>query len=60
MTPSRSIQCAAFALALSLTLATLGSLNQLAQVRPVGSVLANATAAQPATTAAAARHAPRG
>ena len=57
MTPSRSIQCAAFALALSLTLATLGSLNQLAQARPVGSVLAKATAAQPAATAAAARSA---
>lgn len=60
MTPSRSIQCAAFALALSLTLATLGSLNQLAQARPAGSVLAKATAAQLAATAAAARSAPRG
>ena len=60
MTPSRSIQSAAFALALSLTLATLGSLNLLAQDQHAGSVLAKATAAQLAATAAAARSAPRG
>ena len=59
MTPSRSIQSAAFALALSLTLATLGGLNQLAQDQHASSTLAKATATQHAETAAAARPAPR-
>ena len=61
MTPSRSIQCAAFALALSLTLATQGGLNQLAQDQHGGSTLAKAkaTATQHAETAAAARPARR-
>lgn len=48
MTPSPSIQSAAFALALSLTLATLGSLNLLAQDQHAGAVLAKAASVQQA------------
>lgn len=50
MTPSRSIQSAAFALALTITLATLGSLNLLAQDQHAGNQMAKAT--QPQHTAA--------
>lgn len=46
MTPSRSLQSAAFALALSLTLATLGSLNLLATDQHAATALARAAAAQ--------------
>ena len=60
MTPSRSIQSAAFALALSITLATLGSLNLLAQDQHAGAVLAKATAGQLAATPVATRTAQRG
>lgn len=51
MTPSRSIQSAAFALALTVTLATLGSLNLLAQDQHAASLLAKATATQQAAAA---------
>ena len=46
MTPSRSLQSAAIALALSLTLATLGSLNLLATEQHAATALARAAAAQ--------------
>lgn len=55
MTPSRSIQSAAFALALSLTLATLGGLNLLAQEQHGGAVLAQAAQQRQAATAPAAQ-----
>lgn len=51
MTPSRSIQSAAFALALTVTLATLGSLNLLAQDQHATGVLAKASATQQAAAA---------
>ena len=60
MTPSRSIQSAAFALALTITLATLGSLNLLAQDQYAGAVLAKAAATQLATSAQASAFGPRG
>lgn len=59
MTPSRSIQSAAFALALSLTLATLGSLNLLAQEQHAGAVLAQAAQQQQAAAAQAPAAQPR-
>ena len=51
MTPSRSIQTAAFALALTVTLATLGSLNLLAQDQHAAGLLARAAATQQAVAA---------
>ena len=59
MTPSRSIQSAAFALALSITLATLGSLNLLAQDQHAAGVLAKASATQQAAAAPASTASPR-
>lgn len=55
MTPSRSIQSAAFALALAVTLATLGSLNLLAQDQYAGGLQARAKAAATQQAAAAAQ-----
>lgn len=51
MNPSRSIQTAAFALALTVTLATLGSLDLLAQDQHAAGLLAKATATQHAAAA---------
>lgn len=51
MTLSRSIQSAAFALALSITLATLGGLNLLARDQHADAVLAKAASVQQAAAA---------
>ena len=59
MTPSRGIQCTAFALALSITLATLGSLNLLAQDQSAARVMAKAASVQQAAAAQPSATAPR-
>ena len=60
MTPSRSIQSAAFALALTITLATLGSLNLLAHDPQISAHQAQARAAQPVATVQAPAAQPAG
>ena len=63
MTPSRSIQSAAFALALMITLATLGSLNLLAHDQQISAHQAHqaqARAAQPVATVQASTAQPAG
>lgn len=59
MTPSRSIQFTALTLALSITLATLGGLNLLAQDQPADDLLARAAATQQAAAAQTVAASPR-
>lgn len=59
MTPSRSIQFTALTLALSITLATLGGLNLLAQDPPADDLLARAAATQQAAAAQTVAASPR-